>query len=115
MEIQMTANFYLDNGNIKRIDWLEIDPVLKVTRKNNGETKPYEIPITTAEVLQTEYRKVFSKAHKEGQIFTVNRINGDSIGIPFSKVYFWTIKAKVVTESTEKPIVTPTGAVQERL
>ncbi|WP_434750828.1 hypothetical protein [Paenibacillus amylolyticus] len=103
MKIQITAKFFLDNGEVKRVDWFEIDPKLKGKIVEDGVNKPVEIILKAAKDVQDEYKKIFRKYQKDGEVFAVENILGEVSGIPFTKVTYWTLKAEEVKEGTTEP------------
>jgi hypothetical protein len=103
MKVQVTAKFFLDNGEVKRVDWFEIDPKLKGTIVEEGVDKPVEIILKSAKDVQDEYKKMFRKFHRQGEVFVVENINGELSGVPFTKVTYWTLKAEEVTENATEP------------
>ncbi|GAS81990.1 hypothetical protein [Paenibacillus amylolyticus] len=109
MKVQVTAKFFLDNGEVKRVDWFEIDPKLIGKIVENGVDKPIEIILKSAKDVQDEYKKIFRRLHRQGEMFIVENINGELAGVPFTKVTYWTLKArevtKNVTESTNRASV----------
>lgn len=57
MKVQVTAKFFLDNGEVKRVDWFEIDPKLIGKIVENGVDKPIEIILKSAKDVQDEYKR----------------------------------------------------------
>lgn len=109
MKVQLTAKFFLDNGEVKRVDWFEIDPKLIGKIVENDIDKPIEIILKSAKDVQDEYKKIFRRLHRQEEMFMVENIKGELAGVPFTKVTYWTLKAeemtKNVTDSTNKATV----------
>ena len=103
MKVQITAKFHLDNCEVKTIDWFEIDPKLKGKIVEDGVDKPVEIILKAAKDVQDEYKKIFRKYHKEGEVFAVENLSGEVSGVPFTKVTYWTLKAEEVKEEAAEP------------
>ncbi|MGC5773006.1 hypothetical protein [Paenibacillus pabuli] len=103
MKVQITANFFLDNGEVKRVEWYEIDPKLKGKIVEDGVDKPVEIILKAAKDVQDEYKKIFRKFQKEGEVFAVENILGEVSGVHFTKVAYWTLKAEEVKEEATEP------------
>lgn len=101
MKVKVTAKFFLDNGEVKKIDWIEVDPKLKGVVVEDGKSKEVEIVLKNAEDVQKEYGKLFRRFHKEGDVFVVKNVMGEYSGIPFQKVTYWTVKAEEVQEGKD--------------
>ncbi|MFF2017194.1 hypothetical protein [Paenibacillus sp. NPDC058177] len=102
MKVQVTAKFSLDNGEVKKVDWYEIDPILKGHIMEHGEKKPVEIILKSAKEVLNEYKKIFRKYHRENEVFAIEDITGELAGVPFSKVSYWTVKAEEMNEDATK-------------
>jgi hypothetical protein len=98
MKVQVTAKFFLDNGEVKRVDWFEVDPKLRGTIVEEGKNKPVEIILKAAKDVQDEYKKIFRRFHRDNEVFIVENIMGELSGVPFTKVTYWTLKAEEVIE-----------------
>lgn len=118
MKVQVTAKFFLDNGEVKRVDWFETDPKLVGSVLEEGVRKSVEIVLHTAKEVQDEYKKIFRRQHKDNEVFIVENINGELSGVPFSKVTYWTLKAEEVIEgalAASPPLSAPPPAALRSL
>lgn len=86
MTYKVTAKLFFDNGQVKKVDWLERGLVKKVSVAG----KDTEVPLDLEEA-QMELRKLFLKYGKSGDVLTVPNIQGEVSMIPFSKLYYATV------------------------
>lgn len=77
MVYRVTAKFYFDNNQVKRIDWLESNLIKKGTNEY----------LTREEVVE-HFRALFYKLMKENGLLAVPCINGKVAVVPLSKVNF---------------------------
>lgn len=93
MTFQVTAKFFFDNGQVKKVDWLESGLV----KKESIGGKDVEVPLTVEEA-EREIRILFLRYMTEGKVLTVPNILSELSAIPFSKLYYATAR---VTEYNE--------------
>jgi hypothetical protein len=91
MKVNVTAKFYLDNGEVKQVDWELVDPKIIVGSASHSE------PLASAEAVQSHYMDIFRRMHKAEDVFVVREVDGVSTGVTFRKVSDWMIKVEVVT------------------
>ncbi|ALA07239.1 hypothetical protein SECTIM467_115 [Brevibacillus phage SecTim467] len=107
MKVKMTAIFFLDNGKTRRVEWLVGDAKMVGIAGKDGEAKPVEIVLKNVKDVLKGYKQVFSKYHRENEIFAVENIKGEVTGVLFSKVTHWSIKAEEVKDDVAKPTDNP--------
>lgn len=77
MVYRVTAKFFFDNGQVKRVDWYEPNLV----KKDSDE-------YLTREEAEVQFRAMFLKYMKDGLVFSVPNIAGKVSIVPFSKVHY---------------------------
>jgi hypothetical protein len=89
MTFQITAKFFFDNGQVKKVDWLEHNLV----KKKNVEGVDVATPLTLEEA-EKEIRLLFLRYMNDGKVLSVPNILGELSIIPFSKLYYATASVK---------------------
>lgn len=108
MRVKLTAKFFFDNGEVKRVDWYITDPYLTY----EGASNPTKTPLTSAKEVQDEYMRIFRQLHKNDEVFAVTNLHNEASGVPFSKVSYWTIKAvEVIDEDNDGVVMLPENTV----
>lgn len=101
MTFKLTAKFFFDGGQVKKVDWLEHDLV----KRGNDGTKDVEIPLTRDEV-EVEFRKLFLKYAQEKKVLSIPNILGEISIIPFGKIYYATV---AVSDYNGEPVAEEDG------
>lgn len=96
MTWKLTAKFFFDSGQVKRVDWLEYD----LYKKGNIGGEDVDIPLDRDEV-ETEFRKLFLKYATEKKVLSVPNIQGETSFIPFEKIYYATVAVSEVDGQLE--------------
>lgn len=104
MKVRLTARFFFDNNDVKKIDWIINEPAIT----HGSLSNPLKTLLKTVKEVQDEYHATFRKLHKEGEVFVIQNINGELSGIDFKKVAYWTLKVNDVTEY--EPAKSPSSA-----
>jgi hypothetical protein len=94
MDYQVTAKLFFDNGQVKKVDWIEGN----LTKKVNIEGNDVPVPLTLEEA-ETEIRKLFLRYMTDGKVLTVPNILGEISAIPFSKLYYATASVSEYKET----------------
>lgn len=89
MVYRLTAKFFFDNGQVKKVDWLEKE----LNKKAVVDGKETEVPLSLEEV-EFEFRKLFLKYMKQGEVMTIPNIQGELSVVPFAKVHYITLKVE---------------------
>lgn len=104
MTWKITAKFFFDNGQVKKVDWLEYD----LYKKGNVGGQDVELPLTKEEV-ETEFRKLFLKYSNERKTLSVPNIQGELSFIPFEKIYYATVSVSEYSEQEDGVVVVGEG------
>jgi len=77
MVYKVTVKFFMDNGEVRRVDWLE----RKLVKKDSNE-------YLTREEAEMHFRAMLVTYLKEGKVFSVPNIMGKVSIVPCSKVSY---------------------------
>jgi hypothetical protein len=84
---RVTAKFFFDNGQVKRVDWVEKG----LTKKAVVDGEEKAVPLTLEEA-EHNFRLLFLRYMKTGDVLTIPNILGEISVVPFAKVHYATVK-----------------------
>jgi hypothetical protein len=87
MTYKVTVKFFMDNGEVRRVDWLE----RHLVKKDSNE-------YLTREEAETQFRAMLVTFLKEGKVFSVPNIMGKVSIVPCSKVSYMELSVQEYKE-----------------